>query len=63
MTKNVEVWQLQPGDTVSVKGDSMVVKNIESELTGVSLNLINSAGLGHYATYGHDDIIPIVLSD
>jgi hypothetical protein len=63
MTKNVEVWQLQPGDTVSVKGDSMVVKNIESEFTGVSLNLINSAGLGHYAIYGHDDIIPIVLSD
>ena len=63
MTKNVEVWQLVPGDTVTVKGDSMVIKNIDAEFTGVNLNLIDSHGRGHYAAYGHDDIIPIVLSD
>ena len=63
MTKNIEVWQLQPGDTISVKGDSMMIKAIDAELTGVSLNLIDSRGHGHYAAYGHDDIIPIVLSD
>ena len=63
MTKNIEVWQLVPGDTISLKGDSMVVKNIETEFAAVSLNLIDSKGHGHYAAYGRDDIIPIVLSD
>ncbi len=61
MTKNVEVWQLVPGDTVNVKGDTMIVKNIDSELTGISLNLIDSRGHGHYAAYGHDDIIPLEI--
>jgi hypothetical protein len=61
MTKNVEVWRLVPGDMVNVKGDSMVIKNIDAELTGISLNLIDSRGHGHYAAYGHDDIIPLEL--
>lgn len=59
MTRNIEVWQLQPGDKVHVKGDSMVIKNIDAELTGVSLNLIDGQGRGHYAAYGHDDIVPL----
>jgi hypothetical protein len=63
MTKNVEVWQLVPGDTVTVKGDSMVVKNIDAEFAGINLNLIDSHGRGHYQAYGLDDIIPLELSD
>jgi hypothetical protein len=61
MTRNIEVWQLQPGDTVNVKGDAMMIKTIDSELTGISLNLIDSKGRGHFEAYGHDDIVPIVL--
>ena len=61
MTKNVEVWQLQPGDTVKVMGDSMVIKTIDTEFTGVSLSLIDSKGHGQFRNYGHDDIVSIEI--
>ena len=59
MTQNVEVWKLQPGDTVNVRGEFMVIKTIDSELNGVSLNLLDNHGRGHYQNYGHDDIVPL----
>jgi hypothetical protein len=60
MTKNVEAWRLTPGDVVNVKGESMVIKNIEAELNGLSLNLLDTKGHGHYQNYGHDDIVRLI---
>ena len=60
MTKNVEVWKLSPGDVVNVKGESMIIKNIDAELNGISLNLLDTRGRGHYQNYGHDDIVLLV---
>lgn len=59
MTQNVEVWKLMPGDMVNVKGEPMIIKTIDSELNGVSLNLLDNQGRGHYQNYGHDDIVPL----
>jgi hypothetical protein len=61
MTKNVEVWQCQAGDTVYVSGESMTVKNIETEPTGVTMSFIDAKGLGHYKNFGRDDIIALEL--
>jgi hypothetical protein len=60
MTRNVEVWKLAPGDVVNVHGESMIIKNIDAELNGLSLNLLDTQGRGHYQNYGHDDIVPLV---
>lgn len=62
MTKNIEVWQVIPGDTVTLNGDSMVVKTIDADFIGVQLGLIDSHGRGHYQNFGHDDIVPIEIS-
>ena len=60
MTQNVEVWKLTPGDVVDVKGESMIIKTIDSELNGLCLNLLDTHGRGHYQNYGHDDIVRLV---
>ena len=60
MTQNVEVWKLFPGDVVNVNGESMIIKNIDAELNGLSLNLLDTQGRGHYQNYGHDDIVRLV---
>jgi len=63
MVKNIPVWQLQSGDAVYVKGARMTITNVNDEITGVTMSLIDNTGHGHWENFGHDDIIPLDLSD